>query len=117
MNKDRLNTIKQKISTTFVEDFNAVNISKDKINNYLKSIELEELYDYNTFCSDFILVSTNILDKIEDKVFFDVRIEFFIAEVLYAMIKYKIIKSNKTDDIKTYNLIKLELDKKKILNK
>lgn len=111
MNKDKKNEILEKINDVFVNDFNTIKMSQEKINDYLKLFDINETYNYNNFCIDFINISSNILENITEEEFSKKSVDYFITEILYEMVKAKIKNSNIEDSNKTVALMKLEVDK------
>lgn len=111
MNKDNKKEIIEKINDIFVNDFNTIKKSQEKIIDYLNLFDIKESYSYNEFCIDFIDISSNMLDDITEEEFSKININFFITQILYEMVKIKITKSNINDSNKSAALMKLEVDK------
>ena len=113
MDIDKRNEISDRMKNSFVDDFDLINDAKEKINLYLQTLNIVELYDYNNFCADFINISNKMLDNLSTEEFNKITIDIYTAEVLTFMIKHKISFSNQDENTKSNNLIKLELEKYK----
>jgi len=113
MDINKRNEISDRMKNSFVDDFDLINDAKEKINLYLQTLNIVEIYDYNNFCTDFINISNKMLDNLTITEFNDITIDKYTAEVLTFMIKHKITSSNHDEDTKSNNLIKLELEKYK----
>ena len=106
--------ISDKIQNSFVDDFDLINDAKEKINTYLISMNIDNIYGYNDFCSFFIRVTDDLLDKISIDEFEKISITNFISEILYIMIKQKVSDSTQSDEMKSFNILKMEIDKFKM---
>ena len=116
MNEDKKNEILEKINEVFVDDFNMIKNSQEKINDYLKSFEIKELYNYNEFCIEFINSCNNILDNVSDEDFNYLKFNYFITEILSEMVRTKISNSDLDEEKKEFSLMKLGLDKYVVKN-
>jgi hypothetical protein len=114
MNLQDKNEINEKIRNSFVDDFDSINDAKEKINMYLSEMQIEKTYDYNEFCSLFIEITDKLLDSLTLKEFQNIQITNFISEILSIMVKKKIDESSQDEEKKTFNLLKMEIDKFKI---
>jgi len=117
MDLEKRKEISNKIQNSFVDDFDLINDAKEKINLYLTEMEIENVFTYNEFCILFINMTDDVLDTLTIEEFQMIPIEFFISEILSTMIKRKIGESTQTDDKKSFNLLKMEIDKFKINQK
>ena len=117
MDLNKRKEISEKIGNSFVDDYDSINDAKEKINLYLIEMEIENIYTYNEFCGVFISITDSILDTLSLEDFQKIPIDNFISEILSIMIKKKINDSVQTDDKKSFNLLKIEIDKFKINNK
>lgn len=106
--------ISNKIQKSFVDDFDLINDAKEKINIYLLDMNIDNVYKYNEFCSLFIKITDEMLDTLSVSEFENTQIEYFISEVISIIVKNKIIESELTDEQKSFNLLKMEIDKFKI---
>jgi len=111
MESDKIKEIIDRLNTCFVDDFILMKESKDKVNNYLILLNISELYDYNTFCTELISVSNEILEKITDEEFGNISVDLFISDILAEMLINRIIKCDMTESEKAVAIIKIELDR------
>ena len=117
MDLEKRREISDKIQNSFVDDFDLINDAKEKINVYLSEMEIENIYNYNEFCNLFVHITDDILDTLSIEEFQNIPIDNFIAEILSIMIKKKISESVQPDEKKSFNLLKMEIDKFKINQK
>jgi hypothetical protein len=111
MNLTKKTEILQRINESFVQNFDLINESKEKINNYLTLIGINDHYNYNNFCIDLIKTSDETLEDMEEDYYQKTPVNIFIANILEKMLKDKIKNSNISEEQKNIGLIKLELDK------
>jgi len=83
-----LENIKQKLEIQFVDDFDNLNDFMMNINNTLEKINIDNYYDYNTFCLD---IEKTIFDLIKETNSTNITPEL-LSKALNTMIKYKIIE-------------------------
>ncbi len=117
MDLDKRREISEKIQNSFVDNFDVINDSKEKINIYLSEMEMDNLYNYNEFCNLFVNITDDMLETLSLDEFQNIPIDNFISEILSIMIKKKINESQQTDDKKSINMLKIEIDKFKINQK
>jgi hypothetical protein len=106
-----LKTIEENLSTMFVEEFDKVNTARTSVNAYLKDIDINYTYDYNTFCVDFMNNSKNLVNKIHIEQLRGLDSNLFVSEVLSFMIKNKIYENVQDPDKRSYLMIQHELKK------
>jgi len=83
-----LEDIKQKLEIQFVDDFDNLNDFMMNINNTLEKINIDNYYDYNTFCLD---IEKTIFDLIKETNSTNITPDL-LSNALNTMIKYKIIE-------------------------
>lgn len=105
--------LNDKLKELFVDQFDKVNGAKDEINKYLDSMDIESKYEYNSFCSDFLKVASNLLDSLTISDLQKMNIEYFVNEILSIMINYKIVEGEADDEKKLEKMIKHELKRKR----
>lgn len=110
-----LKTIEENLSTMFVEEYDKVNIARVSINVYLKDIDINYEYDYNTFCVEFMQNSKNLVNNIHIEQLRMLDNNSFVSEVLSFMIKNKIYE-NVSDPDRRANLLVLHELKKFLIN-
>lgn len=108
MNLNEKDKILDRITNIFVNDFESITTSKNKINDYLHLLNITELYDYNSFCVDLLKVTEELLNITQES---NINIDVFIIDILGEMVKGKIINSNISNEQKEKGLMQLELDK------
>jgi len=91
MNKKELiiKEITLKLKEMFVEDYVRVNDAKESINDYLLSIDVLCIYDYNDFCSNFLKVSDKLLYSLAEDDLQNVDITHIVSEIISTMVKCK----------------------------
>ena len=106
-----LKTIEENLSNMFVEEYDKINIARNSVNMYLKEIEINFEYDYNTFCVDFMSNSKNLVNNIHIEQLRMLDSNSFVSEVLSFMIKNKIYENIKNPERRAYLMIQHELKK------
>lgn len=110
VNKDSLsNELENRLKELFVEDFDKVNIAKDNINTYLESINIENKYEYNEFCADFLKVSKKMINSLSLSDIQNLDTLYIMGEIMSVMVKYKILESEPDETKRSYMLIQHEL--------
>lgn len=104
------------LKESFVSRYDDINSSKDTVNQYMKNINFNYQYDYNTFCSDFIEFTTDKLEKIDEDNMSNIDINSVISDVLVDMIKEKIY-NNVKDEKERATLMMIHELKKYLMKK
>ena len=89
----------------FVDEYEKVNIARTSVNAYLKDIEIDYTYDYNTFCVDFMDNSKNLVNKVHIEQLRGLDSNSFVSEVLSFMIKNKIYENIQDPEKRAYLMI------------
>jgi hypothetical protein len=117
MNKDEIIfTFIDALKNSFVSQFDKIDYARVTVNQYMKDIEFNYIYDYNTFCIDFIYTVENILKSLDERVITDINMDILIYETLSIMIKNKIFDSITDEGTKQKLMILHELKKYLIKN-
>ena len=98
-----------RLKELFVEDYEKVNSAKDDINVYLESIDIDNKYDYNEFCSDFLRVSEKLIHSLTVTDIQNADAGFIMGEIMAIMVKYKIMDSEPDETQRLHKLIQHEL--------
>ena len=104
--------LSERLKSMFVDDYDKVNGAKEDINSYLDSINVNDKYDYNSFCHDFLNISSNLLENLTDNDIQNMDFMYFINEILSVMVNYKILNDNDgkiDEETKVANLLRHEL--------
>ncbi len=106
-----LNTISEKLSEMFVEEYEKINNSLISINKYLEGLEVNYTYDYNKFCIDFMECSKKLVDNLSDEQLKNLDSNTFVSEVFSFMIKNKIYEYTADQERRSYLLAEFQLQK------
>ena len=106
-----LKTIEDNLSTMFVEKYDEINIARNSVNAYLKDIEIDYIYDYNSFCVDFMVNTKNLVHNVAIEKLRELDSSGFVSEVLSFMIKNKIYEKVEEPNRRAYLMIQHELKK------
>lgn len=106
-----LNTISEKLSEMFVEEYEKINNSLISVNKYLEGLEVNYTYDYNKFCIDFMECSKKLVDNLSDEQLKNLNSNSFVAEVFSFMIKNKIYEYTTDQERRSYLLAEFQLQK------
>ena len=99
------------LKESFVSKYDDINNSKDTVNEYMKNINFNYQYDYNTFCSEFIKYTTDKLEKVNEEDMPSINITKVISDVLVDMIKNKIYDNVKDEQERATLMMIHELKK------
>lgn len=103
-----------RLKELFVEDYDKVNSAKDNINVYLESINVDNKYNYNDFCTDFLKVSEKLIQSLSLSDIQNVDSMFLMGEIMSIMVKYKIMDSEQDEAKRLQKIIQHELRTKTI---
>lgn len=106
-----LKTIEDNLSTMFVEKYDEINVARNSVNAYLKDIEIDYNYDYNSFCVDFMVNTKNLVHNVPIEKLRELDSNSFVSEVLSFMIKNKIYEKVEEPNRRAYLMIQHELKK------
>ena len=98
-----------RLKELFVEDYDKVNSAKDNVNEYLTSIEVDNKYEYNEFCSDFLRVSEKLIHSLTLSDIKNADAGFIMGEIMTIMVKYKIVDSEPDETKRLHKLLQHEL--------
>jgi len=98
-----------RLKELFVNDYDKVNDAKDNVNGYLESIDVDNKYDYNEFCADFIRVSEKLIHSLTLSDIENADAGFIMGEIMTIMVKYKIVDSEPDETQRLHKLIQHEL--------
>ncbi len=98
-----------RLKELFVEDYDKVNNAKDNVNEYLTSIDIDNKYAYNEFCSDFLRVSKKLIHSLTLADIKNADAGFIMGEIMTIMVKYKIVDSEPDETKRLHKLIQHEL--------
>jgi hypothetical protein len=85
------------VENIFVDDYEKINNGMIIVNEYLKEINFDYQYDYNTFCIELRDTLKNTLNKIDESVFNKINVSLFVYECINDMIRVKIELKEKFD--------------------
>jgi len=111
-NKEKI--IKSFIETlkdSFVNEFEKIDYSRNLVNNYMKEINFDYQYDYNTFCIEFLDTTDKILNSLTNEEILLIDINMLIYETFMNMVKNKIFNSTDNDNDKQKLILLHELKK------
>ncbi|MDY0270310.1 hypothetical protein [Trichloromonas sp.] len=111
-NKEKI--IKSFIETlkdSFVNEFEKIDYSRNLVNNYMKEINFDYQYDYNTFCIEFLDTTDKILNSLTNEEILLIDINMLIYETFMNMVKNKIFNSTNNDNDKQKLILLHELKK------
>jgi len=114
--EELLETLTNRLKELFVDNYDMVNHSKDDINTYLESINVNNKYEYNEFCADFLKVSDKLIHSLSLNDIQNVDATFIMAEIMSIMVKYKIMDSEPDESKRLHKLIQHELRTKVVKN-
>ena len=98
-----------RLKDLFVNDYEKVNGAKDDVNGYLDSIDVNNKYEYNEFCSDFLKVSEKLIHSLTLSDIQNADAGFIMGEIMTIMVKYKIMDSEPDESKRLSKLIQHEL--------
>jgi hypothetical protein len=107
--EELLETLTNRLKELFVDNYEMVNNSKDDINTYLESIDVDTKYEYNEFCSDFLKISDKLIHSLSMTDIQNVDATYIMAEIMSIMVKYKIMDSEPDENKRLHKLIQHEL--------
>lgn len=87
---DVTNELVEKMKTTFVENFEKTNKSMVDINKYLETIDINDGYKYDEFCSIFLFETENFIKTMEDSGLIIENSVSIIGNIMSNMVKHKI---------------------------
>ena len=114
--EELLEELTNRLKELFVDNYDMVNNSKNDINTYLESINVNTKYEYNEFCSDFLRVSDKLIHSLSLADIQNVNATFIMGEIMSIMVKYKIMDSEPDESKRLHKLIQHELRTKVIRN-
>ena len=104
------------LKNSFVAEFEKIDIARTTVNQYMKDIEFNYEYDYNTFCKEFIFTVENILQSLDEQIISNIDINLLIFESLTVMVRNKIFEMVVNDNDRQKLMILHELKKYLIKN-
>ena len=104
--------LENRLKEMFVEDYEKVNGAKDGVNAYLDNLEVENKYEYNEFCNDFLKVSDKLIHSLTVHDIENADSTFIMGEIMSIMVKYKIMDSEPDETQRLHKLIQHELKSK-----
>ena len=114
INTELSEELKMRLKEMFVEDYDKVNDAKNNINIYLKSINIDDEYNYNDFCNGFLEISDTLIQTLSTQKTQTIDSIFIIGEIMSIMVKQKIHESNSDENKKLYKIFQHELRTKTI---
>jgi len=104
--------LENRLKEMFVEDYEKVNGAKDGVNAYLDNLEVENKYEYNEFCNDFLKVSDKLIHSLTVHDIENADSTFIMGEIMSIMVRYKIMDSEQDETKRFHKLIQHELKSK-----
>lgn len=101
--------LENRLKEMFVDDFDKVNDARNNINNHLINIEVNNKYEYNEFCADFLRITEKLLNSLSVEDIETIDFTFIMGEILSIMIKYKIFETETDEKTRLQKLIHHEL--------
>ena len=98
-----------RLKELFVEDYDKVNGAKNDVNEYLISIDVDNKYEYNEFCNDFLKISEKLIHSLTLVDIKNADAGFIMGEIMTIMVKYKIVDSEPDETKRLSKLIQHEL--------
>lgn len=114
--KEIINNFVESIKNSFVSHFDKIDLARITVNQYMKDIDFNYEFDYNTFCKDFLFTIESILESLENDVINNIDINLLIYESLTIMVRNKIFETVTDEGIKQKLMILHELKKYLIKN-
>lgn len=112
--EELLEALTDRLKELFVDNYDMVNGSKDDINIYLESINVDTRYEYNEFCADFLKVSDKLITSLPLTDIQTVDPTFIMGEIMSIMVQYKIMDSEPDENKRLHKLIQHELRTKQV---
>ena len=112
--EELLEALTDRLKELFVDNYDMVNGSKDDINIYLESINVDTRYEYNEFCTDFLKVSDKLITSLPLTDIQTVDPTFIMGEIMSIMVQYKIMDSEPDENKRLHKLIQHELRTKQV---
>lgn len=115
--QEMVNSFIDALKNSFVYQYDEIDLAKTTVNQYMKDIEFDYEYDYNTFCIEFINIIEQIFDSLDDEYdITEINLNLLIYESLTIMVRNKIFDTINDEDEKHKLMMLHELKKYLIKN-
>jgi len=104
--------LSNRLKEMFVDDYEKVNGAKNNVNEYLDNLGVDNKYEYNEFCNDFLKVSEKLIHSLTVHDIENANSTFIMGEIMSIMVKYKIMDSEPDETQRLHKLIQHELKSK-----